>query len=161
MRQISSIVPSLRTQKPASRWCSPKHCYKNLLRCIHLPWCLKLRPLSPPKTAHVMVLMLSEQILLNGTGNGSISHDSWVVGYLGHHGNGSERWVVISMKPCPVSHPMGPVESGWVWRIFTSPKNIFQVDYGKLRQGSPTQGSGRRKQSLVVTPNSQSFLQIP
>lgn len=68
----------LRTQKPASRRCSPNTATKNLLRCLHLPWCLKQTPLSPPKAARFMVLMLSEQILLNGTGKWL--HFPWLMG---------------------------------------------------------------------------------
>lgn len=79
MRRISSIVLSLRTQKPASRWCSPKHCYKKPTEMPTPPLVPHTETfLSPPKAACFMVLMLSEQILLNGTGKWQ--HFPWLMG---------------------------------------------------------------------------------
>lgn len=79
MRRISSKVLSLRTQKPASRWCSPKHCYKKPTEMPPPPLVPHTETsLSPPKAARFMVLMLSEQILLNGTGKWQ--HFPWLMG---------------------------------------------------------------------------------
>lgn len=58
IRQISSIVLSLRTHKPASRWCPPKHCYKKPAEMPTPPLVPQTETsLSPPKAACFMVLM--------------------------------------------------------------------------------------------------------